>query len=89
MGTDVERRERLRRMGPLSADHPLVTGESPRHRECPACARPFAAGDWVTLIMLGPGIDAEDRAACRAGRVYNAAAVPIHWACATGDEGPP
>ena len=67
-----------RRMGPLSGDHPCV-GE-----ECPACKKSFAAGEYVTLVPLGPGDDPEDQERARVGRVYNAVAVPVHWACATG-----
>lgn len=68
-----------RKFGPKSADHPSV-GEL-----CPACRQPFAAGDFTTLIALGPGEDKEEREAARADRPYNAVAVEVHWACATGE----
>lgn len=65
-----------RRLGPKIADHPSV-GKS-----CPACHHRFRAGDYTTLILLGPGDDAEARERAAAGRVYNATAVEIHWDCA-------
>jgi hypothetical protein len=67
-------------MGPLAPDHPLA-----KDGQCQACNVPFQAGDWVTLIALGPGDDPEARAKARAGRPYNAVALPVHWACATGE----
>lgn len=71
----------MRKMGPLSADHPLVGKD-----ECPGCHELFSAGDYVTLLVVGPGGDPEARARAREGRPYSASAVPVHWACATGDE---
>lgn len=70
----------LRRMGPLAPEHPLVTDST----KCPACEFGFDAGNYVTLIALGPGDDPEERARARYGRSYNAVSVPVHWACATG-----
>jgi hypothetical protein len=70
------------KMGPLSATHPLVDDE-----ECPACHYAFEEGDHVTLIELGPGPSPDDREAARRGATYTAVAVPVHWACATGEEG--
>jgi len=67
------------KFGPKSANHPSV-GEP-----CPACGKPFAAGDYTTLVMLGPGDDEESRERARVGRAYNADAVEVHWACATGE----
>lgn len=64
--------------GPKPADHPSV-GEP-----CPACGELLAAGDYTTLVTLGPGADDEAREKARAGRAYNAVAVEIHWGCATG-----
>jgi hypothetical protein len=69
---------KARRFGPKSADHPSIG------RECPACHKPFVAGDYTTLIALGPGNDPEQQARARAGRPYNAVAVEIHWTCAGG-----
>lgn len=72
----------MRKFLPLPADHPLITdGE-----KCPACNIQFVAGDVVTLIPLGPGDDPEVRRRVQEGRAYNAIALPIHWACATGEE---
>ena len=70
----------MQKMGPLAADHLLVGTDS-----CPACHRSFRPGDYVTLIALGPGDDDEARALARAGKPYNAVALPVHWACATGE----
>ena len=69
----------MRKFSPLSADHPLI-GDI-----CPACRKPFVAGDITTLIPLGPGDDEESQERCRKGRVYNAVAAPVHWSCATGE----
>jgi hypothetical protein len=68
-----------RKFGPKAADHPGVG------RECPACHVPFSAGDYTTLVLLGPGDDPESQQRAREGRAYNAVAVEVHWACATGD----
>lgn len=71
-----------RKMGPLKADHPLVTD----HTACLACHEEFAEGDYVSLLPLGPGNDPENRRKAREGRPYTAAAIPLHWACMTGQE---
>ena len=71
--------ERMRKYNPLSAAHPLIG------TVCQACKKPFAAGDETTLIGLGPGDDEEERRKTRNGQAYNAVAVPVHWACATGE----
>lgn len=71
----------MRRMGPLAAGHPLI-----QHGDrCPACEQPFVVGQYVTLIILGPGDDPEAQEKARAGLAYNAVADPVHWACATGE----
>lgn len=67
------------KFGPKSDGHPSVG------KECPACHKPFKAGDYTTLITLGPGDDPETQELARAGRPYNAVAVEIHWACAGGE----
>ena len=69
-----------RKFGPKAADHSSV-GE-----KCAACKVPFVAGDFTTLVSLGPGDDPEQRERARAGRVHNAVAVEVHYACATGEE---
>ena len=69
-----------RRFGPKAPEHPSVG------RECPACHVPFAAGDYTTLIALGPGDDPDDQRAAREGRAYNAVASEVHWTCATGED---
>lgn len=52
---------------------------------CPACHRSFEAGDYTTLIALGPGDDLEEQDKAAAGVGYIAVGVEVHWACATGD----
>jgi len=69
-----------RKFGPLSADDPLVGDE------CPACKKEIVTGDYVTILDLGPGDEPESRQRARAGRPYNAVAVAVHYACATGVE---
>ena len=69
----------MRKYGPKSAGHPSI-GEL-----CPACGQAFVAGNFTTLITLGPGRDPDEQRRARAGRPYNAVATEIHWACATGD----
>ena len=68
------------RMGPLQANHPIVT----RKEICVACANPLKAGQYVTLISFGPGDDKEQQQLARDHKPYRAVAVPVHWACATG-----
>jgi hypothetical protein len=68
-----------RRFGPKRADHPSVG------QDCPACKKPFAEGDYTTLVMLGPGDDDESREKARLGHAYNAVALEVHYACATGE----
>jgi hypothetical protein len=55
-------------------------------RPCPACDEIFKAGDFTTLVMLGPGGDAKAREKAAAGLPYNAIALEVHWSCATGKE---
>ncbi len=69
-----------RKFGPKEADHPSV-GDL-----CPACGKAFRAGDYATLVAIGPGDDPENQQNAREGRAYNAVAVEAHWACVTGEE---
>lgn len=62
--------------GPQDDDHPSVG------TPCPACGVSFAAGDYTMLIPLGPGASLEARERARTGRLYNAVAVEVHYACA-------
>lgn len=62
--------------GPKLASHPSIG------MLCPACQKPFQAGDYTTLIPLGPGDDPEAQQAAKEGRPYNAVASEVHWACA-------
>lgn len=68
----------MRKFGPKEAEHPSV-GEF-----CPACKKSFKAGDYTTLIALGPGDNPEQQERAREGRPYNAVAQEVHWVCATG-----
>ena len=68
----------LRKFGPKT-DLSTNTGE------CLGCKQPFKIGDYTTLIALGPGDSSEAQEKCRLGRPYNAVAIEIHWACATGE----
>lgn len=69
-----------RKYGPKTIDHPSV-GE-----ECPACKVPFIAGDYTTLIPLGPGADLEAQKRAQMKRPYNAIAVEVHWDCVGGEK---
>ena len=68
------------KMGPLAPDHPLLEGV------CSACQEAFFAGQFITLIPVGPGSDEEERHKARTGRPYIAVALPVHWSCATGED---
>lgn len=67
-----------RRFGPKAADHPSIG------MPCPACGVSFAAGDFTALVPLGPGADDEARESAQRGLPFNAVAVEVHFACATG-----
>ena len=67
--------------GPKKAGHPSVG------QPCPVCRKPFAAGDYTTLVPLGPDSE-EERARRDAGRPYNAVAVEVHAACGLTREQP-
>jgi hypothetical protein len=69
-------------MGPLIDEHPLVTSND----ICPGCHQMFEGGQFVTLIPIGPGANAEARKKAREGSAYNAVAIAAHWACVTGEE---
>lgn len=70
----------LRKFGPKKANHPSI------YVECLACHKKFKEGDFTTLISLGPGDDPEEQEKARQGRPYDAMAVEIHFACATGQK---
>jgi len=65
---------------------PLPKGDRLLSLVCPACHQKFQLGDVPALVAIGPGLDPEARARAREGRPYNAVAVPVHWACASGEE---
>ncbi len=70
----------IHKYGPKSADHPSVG------KPCPACDMLFVAGDFTTLISMGPGDDPEEQKRAQEGRAYNSIAAEVHFACATGRE---
>lgn len=72
--------EAQRAFGPKAPDHAGVG------RPCPACQVPFAAGDYTTLVTLGPGDDDEARRRAVAGRVHKPVALEVHFACVVGRE---
>jgi hypothetical protein len=72
----------LRKYPPLQSENPLIG------QECLACFVEFVEGDILTLVPIGPGDNKEERAKCYAGQAYNAQALILHWACATGDPNP-
>lgn len=69
-----------RRFGPKHEDHPSVG------KKCPACNAFFVAGDFTTIVPLGPGNDPEERERAATGKPYNAIGLEVHYACATGLE---
>ena len=71
--------EAFRKFGPKGADHFTVG------KPCPACQKPFQAGDFTALVALGPGDDPEAQEKAQAGRPYNAVAVEVHYSCAGGE----
>jgi hypothetical protein len=74
LGRDMER------YGPISAENPMLG------QPCPACGKNFVLSEYVTLVPLGPGGNAEERRKAREGRAYSAIALQVHWSCATGEE---
>lgn len=64
--------------GPKKKDSPSIG------KECQACNKPFVAGDYTTLVALGPGDDAESQQKCVEGRPYNAVAIELHYTCVYG-----
>ncbi len=70
------------KMGPLLPSHPLCRDMM----KCPACHRVFKKGEYVTLILVGPGDDEEAQEKARKGQAYDGVAVPVHYTCATGEK---
>lgn len=62
--------------GPKTADHPSIGNE------CHGCRRVFVAGDFTTLVIIGPGDDPEEHEKALAGRAHNAIAIEVHAYCA-------
>jgi len=78
--TNIERP--AQRLGIFGPRHSPKPGD--RQDECAACHELFYAGDFTTFIKLGPGADPEQQRRCREGLPYDAVALEVHWACATG-----
>lgn len=53
---------------------------------CPACLQPLLAGQFFTLIPIGPGGDPKKRALARQRVPYDPCFLGVHWACVMGDE---
>lgn len=70
----------------LSRFGPKTRANLKKGEVCAACKKAFKVGQFTTLIALGPGEDVEGRRQAREGRAYNAVALEVHWACATGEE---
>lgn len=62
----------------IGAGHPLAEWY------CQACDDVLGNGAPVTMLVLGPGSDAELQQRHAGGRWYSAHAVPIHTACVGG-----
>lgn len=69
------------KIGPKDQRHPTIGGI------CLLCQEAFTAGDYTTILPMGPGADNESRTLCRAGEPYEGVGVEVHWICATGQKG--
>lgn len=69
------------KIGPKDVRHPTVGGS------CLLCQENFKAGDYTTILPLGPGADRESRLLCKAGEPYEGIGVEVHYICATGEPG--
>lgn len=56
-----------------------------QEKTCVGCDQNFKAGQFITLLNIGPGGDEEERELAREGLAYTAVAIPVHWACVTGE----
>lgn len=71
----------------LVEGHPLLYGARLAGPvSCPACGKGFWSGQAITLLPIGPGENLEAQRLCREGLAYNAACIPAHWWCVTGEE---
>lgn len=68
----------MQRFGPKSENHHSIG------KKCSACNKKFKAGDFTTVIKLGPGENKEEQERARNGLPYNAISTEIHFSCATG-----
>lgn len=65
---------------------PVREGDRTIGEPCAVCKQAITAGQFITLIALGPGDDPEARERARQGRPYNAIGALAHYACVTGEE---
>lgn len=65
---------------------PQLVNDKAVGQACPACKVKLAKGDFVAVVVLGPGADKRARDAARNGKPYEAVAIELHWACATGQD---
>jgi hypothetical protein len=70
----------LRKREPLASNDPVIGAT------CEGCQKLFKPGDVIALVPLGPGGDPANRAACLEGAAHQVVSIPVHWACATGQE---
>lgn len=77
---DLGIRKNLPCFGPMATDSVFIG------QLCPGCQKVFGAGDYVTLIALGPGNDRVEQKKAAAGVEYKAIAVEGHWQCITGED---
>jgi hypothetical protein len=73
----------LVRSGPIDKEDVLPFN---KRSICPGCQLGFSLGDYYALLPIGPGDDTEQRRLCRAGELTLSYSIPVHWACATGEE---
>jgi len=69
----------------LTENHPCVRDRRFRPAACPACGKAFWSGQAIALVPIGPGENPEAQRLCREGLAYNAACIPAHWWCVTGE----
>lgn len=73
---------------PTAARAPKLVDKRAVGESCPACKVRLDKGDLVAVVVLGPGANPDARAKARNAKSYEAVAIEIHWACATGEEPP-
>lgn len=74
----------MRILGPKLEEH--LQYQPAWNKSCLACHKGFKAGDYTTLIAIGPGNNRHSQMKCRLGEPYNAVSIEVHYACVTGFE---